>query len=41
MPRPSIKLEPYKAELIEKFQNNTSLPALEEYLSNEYGIEVN
>jgi hypothetical protein len=41
MPRPSINLEPYKAEMIELFTNNMSLSSLQEFLSDRYGININ
>ncbi|THC88600.1 hypothetical protein EYZ11_011951 [Aspergillus tanneri] len=40
MPRPSINLEPYKAEIIELFRNNSSVATLQEFLSDRYGIKV-
>jgi hypothetical protein len=40
MPRPSINLEPYKAEIIDLFKNNTSCSSLAEFLSDQYGVEV-
>jgi hypothetical protein len=40
MPRPSINLEPYKAEIIDLFKTNTSVSSLIEFLSDRYNIQV-
>jgi hypothetical protein len=41
MPRPSIDLEPFKAEIIRQFQNDISCALIEEFLYTQYGIDVN
>jgi hypothetical protein len=40
MPRPSIELEPYKAEIISLYQNNMSCADIGQFLDTQYGIEV-
>jgi hypothetical protein len=40
MPCPSINLEPYKAEIIDLFKNNILYSSLTEFLSDQYGVEV-
>ena len=41
MPRPSIDLEPFKAEIIHQFQNDISCAEIEEFLNVQHGIDVN
>ena len=41
MHRPSIDLEPFKAEIIRQFQNDISCALIEEFLYTQYGIDVN
>jgi uncharacterized protein YehS (DUF1456 family) len=40
MPRPSINLEPYKAELINLYQNSASIQSLQTFLLNQHGIQL-
>jgi Clr5 domain len=40
MPRPSINLELYKAEIISLFQNNTSVDSIADILQNKYNLQV-
>jgi transposase len=40
MPRPSIGLEPYKAEIVSLCQNNMTCADIEKFLDTQYGIEV-
>lgn len=41
MPRPSINLEPYKAEIIQFFMDDRSCLSIKEFLADRYGVEVN
>jgi hypothetical protein len=41
MPRPLIDLEPFKAEIIHQYQNDTSCALIEEFLHTQHGIDVN
>lgn len=40
MPRPSINLEPYKAELINLYQNSASIQSLQTFLLDQHGIQL-